>query len=83
MILEKEELRFSVEHLWVRLDGDNQATVGVSEDAFVGGEEINRIHLPHAGEDVAREETIGRLITSRPAVFRIYAPVGGLVAVGS
>ena len=75
-----EDLKFSVEHLWIRLEDDNRATIGVSEEAFPDGEEITKIRLVSEGEDVAKEETIGRLTTSKPSVFRIYAPVSGLVA---
>jgi glycine cleavage system H protein len=77
--LDQGETRYSPEHLWVRIDEDSQATIGLSEEALQDGEEIVKVRLPSEGDEIIKEESVGRLTTSRPAVFRIYAPVTGEV----
>lgn len=75
--MEQDELRYSTEHLWVRIEEDQRATIGLTEDAFQDGEEITKIRLLAEGDEIIKDETFGRLTTSRPAVIRLYAPVNG------
>lgn len=73
------ELRYSLEHLWVRADEDLIVTVGISEEAFQDSDEIIKIRLPEEGEEVVKNEAFGRLTTHRPSVYRLYSPVTGEV----
>ena len=77
--MDQDELRFSTEHFWVRLEDDNRVTIGLTEEAFQDHEEITKIKLPPEGEELIKEDTFGRLTTSRPSVMRLYAPLGGEV----
>lgn len=70
-------MRFSAEHIWVRLDDDNLATVGISEEAFMEGEDITKVQLASEGEELIKDERFGRLITSRPSLFPLFMPLTG------
>ena len=77
--MDQNEPRYSPEHIWVRLDDDNQATVGISEEALENEDEISRIKLPSEGDVIAKDETFGRITTAGRNVIRLYSPVGGEV----
>ncbi|MBU2549386.1 MAG: glycine cleavage system protein H [Proteobacteria bacterium] len=77
--MEIDDLKYSVEHLWIRLDDDNRATIGVTEEAFPSQMEIKNISLPNEGDEIIKDEVFGRLKTSRPGGFRLYAPISGEV----
>jgi glycine cleavage system H protein len=70
-------LRFSEDHLWVRLDGD-RAQIGLSEN---GQKELGPIiaaELPEVGEGVEQGEQFGELESQR-TVQELLAPVSGTV----
>jgi glycine cleavage system H protein len=73
------EPRYSPEHIWVRLDDDNQATIGISEEALENEDEISRIKLPTEGDTIAKDEAFGRITTAGRNVIRLYCPVSGEV----
>ena len=77
--MELGELRFSAEHLWVRLDDDDRATIGLTAEAFGDREEISKIRLPSEGDEIIKDETMGLLTTTLPTVLRLYAPISGEV----
>lgn len=72
-----DELRYSVEHLWVRLDVDNRATIGVSEEAFGDQTEIKSLELPSEGDEIIKDEVFGIIRTVGAGLFRLYAPLSG------
>ncbi|MBF0528816.1 MAG: glycine cleavage system protein H [Deltaproteobacteria bacterium] len=77
--MDQEDIRFSPEHIWVRLEDDNQATIGVTEETIKEREEITKIRLASEGDEFIKDETFGRITTSKPTVIRLYAPVSGEV----
>jgi glycine cleavage system H protein len=72
-----EALRFSRDHLWVRIDGQH-ARIGLSEHGQVTLGEIKAVELPEIGDAVERGETFGEL-ESRRTVAELCAPVSGTV----
>ena len=71
------DLRFSADHLWVRVDGD-RAQVGLSER---GQEELGKliaVELCEVGERLERGETFGEIESVR-TVHELLAPVTGTV----
>jgi len=70
-------LRFTEEHEWVRLDGD-EATVGITEHAAEQLGDIVFIELPVEGRTVAKGEEIVT-IESVKAASEISAPLDGQV----
>ncbi|MEW6261706.1 MAG: glycine cleavage system protein H [Thermodesulfobacteriota bacterium] len=77
--MDLDDLRFSAEHVWVRLEDDHQVVIGVTEEAIRDKDEITRLRLPSEGDEFVKDEAFGRLTTAKPTVIRLYAPVTGEV----
>ena len=72
-----DDLLYSREHLWVRVEG-NLATIGLTDYAQERMGEILSLDLPECDADVERDEPFGS-IESTQAVVELIAPVGGVV----
>ena len=72
-------LRYSAERLWVRLEDDNQATIGLTDEALEDYEELTKIRLPAEGDEFAKDEPFGRLFGSGATGLRLLAPLSGEV----
>jgi glycine cleavage system H protein len=72
-----QDLRYTKEHEWVRIEGD-LATVGITDYAAEQLGDIVFVELPELGRKVAQFAAIG-VIESVKAVSDLFAPVGGEV----
>jgi glycine cleavage system H protein len=72
-----EELRYSKEHLWVRLEGD-RAVIGITDYAQAELGNITVVELPDTGEDLEQDDSFGS-IEARKTVAELYAPLSGTV----
>lgn len=70
-------LKYTVEHEWVRVEGD-LATVGITAFAQDALGDVVFVELPAAGSAVTAGKTFG-VVESVKAVSDIYAPVSGTV----
>jgi glycine cleavage system H protein len=77
MTMNPEELRYTKEHEWVRLEGDT-ATVGITNHAQQELGDIVYAELPKVGARVEQGQTLGS-VESVKAVSDIYSPVSGEV----
>ena len=78
----KEDLKYTKEHEWIKLDGDT-ATVGITD--FAQGElgDIVFVELPKTGAAVAQMKPFGT-IEAVKAVSELFSPITGeVVAVNS
>jgi glycine cleavage system H protein len=75
------ELRYTKDHEWVRVDGD-EATVGITEYAASQLGDIVFVELPDAGRSLAQFGTFG-VVESVKAVSDLFAPVSGEVVAGN
>ena len=73
-----ENLRYSKDHLWVRLDEDDTVTVGISDSAQEELGEIVYVELPEEGDEVTKDEMFGSIESSK-AVNDLCAPLSGTV----
>jgi glycine cleavage system H protein len=74
-----ENIRFTKEHEWVRIEkGSDVVTVGITD--FAAGElgDIVFVEFPGVGQEVKAAEPMGT-IEAVKTVADLYAPVGGLV----
>ena len=69
------ELRYTKDHEWVRVDGD-EATVGITEYAAGQLGDIVFVELPPAGRGLAQFAAFG-VVESVKAVSDLFAPVSG------
>ena len=70
-----ENLKYSEEHEWVKIDGDI-ATVGVTDFAQAQLGEVTFVELPIMGQVVKAEDGIGAIESSK-AASDLYSPVAG------
>jgi len=73
-----ESLKFTEDHLWVRVTG-KRAQVGLSEYAQDELGEVIAVELPDVGDVVERGESFGEIESIR-AVSDLIAPVSGTVS---
>ncbi|MBI5582715.1 MAG: glycine cleavage system protein GcvH [Deltaproteobacteria bacterium] len=73
-----EELRYSSEHEWVKIEGD-LARVGITDHAQQQLGDITYVELPEIGRPVERMGVLGT-IESVKAAADFYAPLSGAVA---
>jgi glycine cleavage system H protein len=71
------DLRYTKDHEWVRLDGD-QATVGITAYAADQLGDIVFVELPDVGRSLEQFATFG-VVESVKAVSDLFAPIGGEV----
>jgi glycine cleavage system H protein len=76
-VAQPEDLLFSKEHEWVRIDGD-MATVGITEYAQNALGDIVYVELPKVGTAIEQFRTVG-VIESVKAVSDLFTPVSGEV----
>lgn len=72
-----EELKYSKEHIWVRVEG-RRAVLGVTDFAQSELGAIQGIDLPEPGSDLDQDDSFGS-IEARKTVAELYAPLSGTV----
>lgn len=70
-----DDLLYSREHIWVRVDGD-LATMGITDYAQEKLGEIISIELPEGDTEIERDEPFG-MIESAKASVELISPVSG------
>ncbi len=75
--MDRKNLKFTKEHEWVRVDGD-EATIGITD--FAAGElgDIVFVELPKVGASVTAMQSMGT-IEAVKTVADLFAPVSGVV----
>lgn len=72
-----EDLHYSKDHEWVRVDGD-QAIIGVTDYAQDSLGDVVYVELPKVGDKFAANESFGS-VESVKAVSEVFTPVTGEV----
>ena len=73
-----ENLHYSKDHEWVRVEND-LAVIGITDHAQEQLGDVVYVELPKAGEEFAANESFGS-VESVKAVSEIFTPVSGAVA---
>jgi glycine cleavage system H protein len=72
-----EDLHYSKDHQWVRVDG-NIATIGITDHAQMSLGEVIVVELPKPGDALTADEPFGSA-ESVKAVSELFMPVSGEV----
>jgi len=72
-----EDLHYSKDHEWVRVDGD-QAIIGITDYAQNSLGDVVYVELPKAGDEFAANEPFGS-VESVKAVSEVFTPIAGTV----
>jgi glycine cleavage system H protein len=75
------DLRYTKDHEWVRVDGD-EATVGITDYAAGQLGDIVFVELPDVGRSLEQFATFG-VVESVKAVSDLFAPLSGEVVAGN
>ncbi len=73
-----DDLYYSKEHEWLRLEGDGTATIGITDHAQQELGDIVYVELPDPESALEADEVMGS-VESVKAVSEIFCPVGGAV----
>ncbi|HKO96968.1 MAG TPA: glycine cleavage system protein GcvH [Pyrinomonadaceae bacterium] len=73
-----EELHYSKDHEWVRVEGDI-AVVGITDYAQNSLGDVVYVELPKVGETFAANESFGS-VESVKAVSEVFSPVSGEIS---
>ena len=77
------DLKYAISHEWVREDGDDVVTIGISDFAQEKLGDVVFVELPEEGAEVSAGDPVA-VVESVKAASDIYAPVSGtVVAVNS
>jgi glycine cleavage system H protein len=72
-----EELKYSKEHIWVRIEG-NKAVIGITDYAQEELGRISAVELPGVGDELEQQDSFGS-VEGRKTVSELYAPLTGIV----
>jgi glycine cleavage system H protein len=72
-----EDLLYSKEHEWVKVEGD-EATIGITDHAQDQLGDIVYVDLPSVGQQIEQFKTFG-VVESVKAASDLYAPISGEV----
>ena len=72
-----EDLHYSKDHEWVKVDGD-QAIIGITDYAQNSLGDVVYVELPKSGDEFAANEAFGS-VESVKAVSEVFTPVAGTV----
>ena len=76
-----DDLKYTAEHEWVRLDGD-VATIGVTDHAQEALSDIVFVELPPSSKELAKGDEAA-VLESTKAAASIYAPAAGTTTEGN
>jgi glycine cleavage system H protein len=72
------DLRYTQDHEWARLEADGSVTVGITTHAVEQLGDITAVSLPSVGSELGDHERFGD-IDSVKAVSDLYSPIAGSV----
>ena len=72
-----EELKYSKEHLWVRVEG-NRAVIGITDYAQHELGMVTTVELPSIGDELEQDDSFGS-VEARKTLAELYAPISGTV----
>jgi glycine cleavage system H protein len=72
-----EDLHYSKDHEWVRVEGD-EAIIGITDYAQNSLGDVVYVELPKADDEFAANESFGS-VESVKAVSEVFTPVAGMV----
>jgi len=72
-----EELKYSKEHIWVRVEG-KKGVIGITDYAQHELGIITTVELPIVGDELEQDDSFGS-VEARKTLAELYAPISGPV----
>ena len=73
-----EEIRYSKDHMWARLDDDGRLTIGISDFAAQDWGEAVSVSIPEEGTELVKDEEFGTFESAEDNI-QLFAPLSGEV----
>jgi glycine cleavage system H protein len=73
-----DDVRYTKEHEWVRLESDGLARVGITDHAQDALGDVVYVDLPEVGTSVRADESFAE-VESTKSVSDVYSPVSGTI----
>jgi glycine cleavage system H protein len=73
-----KDVIFSGDHLWLRQEENNEATIGISDYLIGNWEEITKVTLPKKGQSLVQDSIMGEIEVDNTFVS-LLAPASGKV----
>jgi glycine cleavage system H protein len=77
--VEEQNLRFSSDHIWVRVEEENTALIGITEEPLNNIQNFDRIKFPQEGADLSKDEVFGNILENKKSLFALISPLSGEV----
>ncbi len=77
-MLTPEDLRYSADHEWIKVEENNRVRIGITDYAQDALGDVVYVELPEVGATVGVGQSISE-VESTKSVSDIYAPVAGVV----
>ena len=75
MSVVKEELQYTTDHEWTKIEGD-VATIGITDHAQSELGDIVFVELPEVGDEVVKGDSFGT-VEAVKTVAELYSPING------
>jgi glycine cleavage system H protein len=75
--VEDQTLRFSSDHVWVRLEEDNCAVIGLTEEPLKLIQDFNRIRFLDEGVELSKDDNFGSVMQDKKTLFHLVCPLSG------
>lgn len=73
-----EELRYSKDHEWARVEDDGRVRVGITDYAQDALGDVVYVDVPTVGAEVGKDESFSE-VESTKSVSDVYAPLAGTI----
>lgn len=74
-----DNVKYTKEHEWVRLEDDGSVTIGITDYAQQQLGDIVYVELPEVGEEPVAKDAPFAVVESVKAVSDVYAPITGVI----
>ncbi len=71
-----DELHYHKDHTWIRIEDDGNVRVGFNDFAQAAAGDITYVDMPFEGDEVEKDETCGKIQSSK-WVGKLIAPISG------
>ncbi|MDR2339400.1 MAG: glycine cleavage system protein H [Deltaproteobacteria bacterium] len=77
--MEEQSLRFTPDHIWVRIEEENTALIGITEEPLRNIQNFDRIKFPLEGAELSKDEVFGNILEDKKSLFNLVSPLSGEV----
>jgi glycine cleavage system H protein len=79
LFVEEQNLRFTSDHIWVRIEEENTALVGITEEPLRNIQNFDMIKFPKEGAELSKDDVFGAVMEDKKSLFTLISPLTGEV----